>query len=215
MTENTEIERSALPQAEQQAEKAEVTDTTPQASQQDSFIPVKFNKEIRNLSFEEAGVLAQKGLKYEAIEKDYSALKELAGKENKSVPELIADLTRQYNETKKASLTEKCGGDAALAEHIMCLENGVSPDNGFAELKEAFPKIDSLDSLPESVVKNSELRGTLLLDEYLRYLFAEEKSAKAQAELQKNIQKASTGSLANQTGASSPETEEFLKGLWK
>lgn len=215
MTENTEIERSALPEAEQQTEKAEGTDTNPTPSDEESFIPIKFNKEIKNISFKEAGILAQKGLKFEAIEKDYTALKELAAKESKSVPELIAGLTRQYNETKKASLTEKCGGDTELAEHIISLENGISHDNGFAELKEAFPKIATPQQLPESVLRNCELKGTLLLDEYLRYLLAEEMSAKAQAEQQKNVQKASTGSLANQFGGSSPEAEEFIKGLWK
>lgn len=213
MTEN-ENKDTALPQAEENTvEEAEAT--TPEASENNTFIPVKFNKEIRNLSIDEASVLAQKGLKYESIEKDYNALKELANEDKMSVPIFLLDLARRRNEDKKASLTEKCGGDTELAEHILSLESKVSPDNGFAELKESFPEIVSADNLPPQVLENAELKGTLLLDEYLRYLLAEERSAKAAALKQKTAEKASTGSLMNRKGAHNPETEEFLKGLWK
>lgn len=213
MTEE-KINATALPQAEENTvEEAEAT--TPETSENNTFIPVKFNKEIRNLSIDEASVLAQKGLKYESIEKDYNALKELANEDKMSVPVFLSDLARRRTEEKKATLTEKCGGDEALAEHILKLEACADRDNGFAELKENFPHFESADSLPPQVLENSRLKGTLLLDEYLRYLLAEEKIAKAAALKQKTAEKASTGSLTNRKGVHSPETEEFLKGLWK
>lgn len=214
MTEN-EIKDTALPQADENKTETEKTDTTPQDSKNEIFIPVKFNKEIRNLNVNEAGILAQKGLKYETIEKDYNALKELANEDNKSVPAFLAELTRLRAEDKKTSLKEKCSGDSELANHILNLEGKILTDNGFAELRESFPEIESTESLPPEVLQKAELKGTLLLDEYLRYLLSEKKAAEAAALKQKTAEKASTGSLMNQNTGSDPETEEFLRGLWK
>ena len=117
------------------------TDTTPK-SEEPIKIPIKFNKETRNLTLEEATTLAQKGLKFESIEKEYNLLKQLALRENKSIPLYIAELDRRYNEEKKQSLTEKCGGNEEIAEHILSLENEKKAGDGFDELTSAFPEIN-------------------------------------------------------------------------
>jgi len=178
------------------------------------LVPVKFNKETRNLTLEEAAELAQKGLKFEMIEKDYKALKELAQEQGQSVPKFLETIRENFLNHKKTELTEKCGGNTEIAEHILALEKNNSPDNGFAELKEYFPEIKTPSDLPEKVLNSAALKGTLLLDEYLRYLLNEEKVKKESLALQKQMDKSSTGSLSNRSGAQSPETEEFLKGLW-
>ena len=209
-----EIKTEALPQAEEI--KGEENLAKPEAEPPaDIFIPVKFNKEMRNLKLEEAAGLAQKGLKYEAIEKDYALLRELAAKDQKSVPEFLNSLFEGITTKKLAAMEEKCGGDRALAQHILELEEKTVRDSGFEELKEYFPEIQATHNLPESVVEASKLKGTLLLDEYLRYLLAQNRESKAALLTQRNAEKASTGSLMNRKGANSPETEEFLKGLWK
>ncbi len=177
-------------------------------------VPIKFNKETRNISLEEASLLAQKGLKFEAIEKEYNSLKALASKENKSVPKFIEELIEGKKEKEKAELLEKCGGDEKIAERILKSEGKGKNDNGFSELSESFPEIKSLEDLPEEVIEKAQLNGTFLLDEYLRYLLAQDKKVKAVNKKVKAAQKASTGSLASQKGATNPETEEFLKGLW-
>ena len=58
-------------------------------------IPVKFNKQIKNLTPEEATVLAQKGLKFDSIAEDYARLKELASQSGKSVPEFLQHLKEE------------------------------------------------------------------------------------------------------------------------
>ena len=191
-----------------------LTDTTPK-SEEPIKIPIKFNKETRNLSLEEATTLAQKGLKFESIEKEYNLLKQLALRENKSIPLYIAELDRRYNEEKKQSLTEKCGGNEEIAEHILSLENEKKAGDGFDELASAFPEIKSKENLPREVLHNAELKGTLLLDEYLRYLLSQKRNAQTVARKQREGEKSSTGSLINRRDSQTSETEEFLKGLWK
>lgn len=191
-----------------------LTDTTPK-SDEPIKIPIKFNKETRNLTLEEATTLAQKGLKFESIEKEYNLLKQLALRENKSIPLYIAELDRRYNEEKKQSLTEKCGGNEEIAEHILSLENEKKAGDGFDELTSAFPEIKSKENLPREVLDNAELKGTLLLDEYLRYLLSQKRNAQTVARKQREGEKSSTGSLINRRDSQTSETEEFLKGLWK
>ena len=190
------------------------TDTTPK-NDEPIKIPIKFNKETRDLTLEEATTLAQKGLKFESIEKEYNLLKQLALRENKSIPLYIAELDRRYNEEKKQSLTEKCGGNEEIAEHILSLENEKKAGDGFDELVSAFPEIKSKENLPQEVLDNAELKGTLLLDEYLRYLLSQKRNAQTVARKQREGEKSSTGSLINRRDSQTSETEEFLKGLWK
>lgn len=191
-----------------------LTGTTPK-NDEPIKIPIKFNKETRNLTLEEATTLAQKGLKFESIEKEYNLLKQLALRENKSIPLYIAELDRRYNEEKKQSLTEKCGGNEEIAEHILSLENEKKAGDGFDELTSAFPEIKSKKNLPREVLDNAELKGTLLLDEYLRYLLSQKRNAQTVARKQREGEKSSTGSLINRRDSQTSETEEFLKGLWK
>lgn len=179
-------------------------------------IPIKYNKEIKELDLETAISLAQKGMKYEAIINDYSAIKDLALLDNLSVPLFIENLKQKRLAEKRNDLTERCGGDKALAEHILELE-GFKKDNirGFDELSGLFPQFKAIEDIPSSVLARAELKGTLLLDEYLRYRLENELSIK---ELLKNRKKAENMSLGSQQSYQSslnPEAEEFLKGLWK
>lgn len=191
------------------------SENQPKFEEKQITVPIKFNKEIKELTLEEAASLAQKGLKFEAIEKDFTVLRELASGENKSVPSFISEIKNRYTETKKQDLIAQCGGNEKLAEKILKLENPKSENIDFKELTEAFPEIKTADDLPTSVLNNIQLKGTNPLDEYLRFLLSETKKAKATEKKQKENETASTGSLANLKGNLNPETEEFLRGLWK
>ena len=116
---------------------------------------------------------------------------------------------------RKKELTEKCGGNEEIADYVIKLENGTKNDMGFNELKKEFPQIGDISDLPEEVIENSELKGTMLLDEYLRYLHNENKKAADAAVLQQNIAESSVGSQTDCKGGTDPETAEFLKGLWR
>ena len=86
---------------------------------------------------------------------------------------------------------------------------------GFKELNKYFPDIKEPSDLPETVVENAAMKGTMLLDEYLRYrLEAKRAAARASAERQ-NAEKSGIGPQTDRGAAVNPETAEFLKGLWR
>lgn len=190
-------------------------DTTPMENE--VTIPIKFNKEIKNITAEEAANLAQKGMKYDLISKDYEALKDLSRKSGKSVSEFIEHLKTEGFTERVKELTEKCGGDEALAQHIAELESSSQngAQNGFEELREFFPEIKSPEDLPLEIRDAAKLKGTLLLDEYLRYMLKERQNEVNAAESKKQNINASIGSQLNRKGKVTPEVSEFLRGLWK
>ena len=212
--ENVGLENAAQPEAAEKEETSAAEETTPSTGKE-VFVPVKFNKEIKNLGLEDAARLAQMGLKFEAIADDYEALKNIAAKAGHSVSEYIAELSRQNDENRRQELTEECGGNEKMADYVMQLEKSGEESDDFAELTAEFPKIKSISDLPDSVVQKSELRGTKLLDEYLRYRLTEEREAASAALKQKNAENLSLGSLTDRKGGINPETADFLKGLWR
>ena len=161
--ENVGLENAAQPEAAEKEETSAAPDTTPEA-EKEVFVPVKFNKEIKNLGLEDAARLAQMGLKFEAIADDYEALKNIAAKAGHSVSEYIAALKKQNEEVRLQELTDKCGGNGEMASYVMQLENSGEESDGFKELSAEFPEIKSISDLPAAVVENAELRGTKLLD---------------------------------------------------
>ena len=179
------------------------------------FVPIKYNKQVLNLKLCEAQELAQKGMKFDTISKDYASLKDLAKGCGKSVGEYIAYLQNEKTANRKTELSEKCG-DEQLIEYILTIEGGNDDSlRGFDELHEYFPKINALEDLPQQVLDNAELKGTLLLDEYLRYLHRQNTAAKDSIYAQKKAAVTATGSFKNTNGNASPETAEFLRGLWQ
>lgn len=189
-------------------------DTTPECDKE-IFIPVKYNKQVMNLDIASAAALAQKGLKFDSIARDFETLKQLANEKGESVSEFIDNLKNDVYNAKKQQLAEKCGGDESLAEHILELELA-KPDEirGFEELKEKFPKFKKLENLPQCVLENAKLKGSLLLDEYLRYKLEQEIAVKDNISKQQQAKISSTGSQLTKRGNDNPETAEFLRGLW-
>lgn len=210
-----EIKLDAIEQPEAMSEENGTTQTKGEELNE-IVIPVKFNKEIKNLTIEEAAVLAQKGMKFDLISKDFDELKQISRKNGKSVAQFIEHLKNEEYSKRKEELLEKCSGDEELAEHILTLENSQKADlKGFDEIKQYFPKIKALEQLPESVLENARLKGTLLLDEYLRYRLEEKKRLGEAISLQESNSFSSLGSQQNKKAEINPETLEFLKGLWK
>ncbi len=211
--ENVRLESEALTGDSQQNDAAATSEKPSET--EEILIPIKFNKEIRKLTLDEAGALAQKGLKFEAIADDYEHLKQLALKDGKSVSAFLQALRQAQSDNRKKELAEQCGGNEEIAEYVIKLEGGEQNDPGFEELQASFPEIRSLRDLPEEVVENARLTGRLLLDEYLRYRLHNQRSVDRAAVVQKAADQSSIGSLKDRTGGSNPETEEFIKGLWK
>lgn len=215
MTDTANIEQSVLPETDQSLNEQKSEATTPKTNEEIT-LPVKYNKEIKQLDLATATALAQKGMKYDAIKEDYDLLKKLADQKNLSVPAMLQKLSEKHFVDRKSELVEKCGGNEELAEHILKLE--ATPENrsyGFEELSMMFPEIKTEENVPAEVLEKAKNRGTLLLDEYLRYRLNNEKKLKAESENQRRAENSSLGSQQNFRAALSPETEEFLKGLWK
>jgi hypothetical protein len=64
------------------------------------------------------------------------------------------------------------------------------------------------------VVEAAKMKGTLLLDEYLRYLHNQDVLMKNTIKKQRESEQSAMGSMLNMKGAENPETAEFLRGLW-
>lgn len=188
--------------------------TISQNTENEVTVPVKFNKVTQNLSIQEAANLAQKGLKFEHISEDYDRLRRLAAKKDVSVSQLLDNIEKAENQTQRQSLLEKCGGDEELVNHIVSLENKNEGDNGFQEIKSFFPDIENPEMLPQSVIDASKLRGTKLLDEYLRYQLKEKRSRAENQKSQKAAENAAVGSQHQSGAALDPVNSEFLRGIW-
>lgn len=216
MTEKNEKFKSAAPSAEEIPVNKNNQETDTQDSREIT-IPVKFNKEIRHIPASKAAELAQKGMKYDLISEEYKTLKDMSLKSGKSVKEFLEDLKVKNYNMRVDELTEKCGGDRAFAQHIANLENSceTNDNGGLTELQKYFPDFKSEDDLPEEIREAAELKGTRLLDEYLRYLLDKKLNAQQALNTSKMAEKASVGSQINRQGAISPEASQFLKGLWK
>lgn len=213
MSENIVLNDANQSKNENMSDEGLETETNEQS---ELIVPVKFNKQVLNLDLQKAQELAQKGMKFDVISKDYDELKNLAKTEGKSVREFIEALKGQRCALRESEILEKCGGDRQFAEHILQLENGKETEtNGFAELLEDFPEIKSLEDLPESVVESAKLKGTLLLDEYLRYLHKQQLAVRQSVKNQHRAEQSAMGSLLNKRGTENPEAIEFLRGLWQ
>lgn len=208
MSENICLEKT-LPEVEE----TNADCTTPQDNE--IFVPVKFNKQVLNLNLEKAQEMAQKGMKFDLISKDYEALKNLAKADGKSVGEFISEIKRQKDYNRQNEILGKCGDDSDFAQYVLNLENAQGEDiKGFAELCENFPQFKNIADLPESVVEAAEMKGTLLLDEYLRYLHNQDTIMKNSIKSQREACEAAMGSMLSKNGGENPETAEFLRGLW-
>lgn len=212
--ENADFKAEVQPETEEKAQAPERTAAVPDFAGE-IFVPVKYNKEIKKLGLEEAARLAQKGLKFEAVAADYQNLKRIAARSGKSVSEFLRALEKDCRESRRKELLEKCGGNEEMADYVLRLEKEPESDMGLEELKEQFPEIKDISDLPRSVVENAEMKGTLLLDEYLRYRHGAKRESVRAAAQRISADNASVGPQTDRRGGLNPETAEFLKGLWK
>ncbi len=208
---NDNIEKVSAPQDTEATEAPTMAENSA-----DVVIPVKYNKEVINLSIERAGELAQKGMKFEALANELELLKQLAANSGKTVMQFLNSLKAEKQNATVNSLIEKCGDDTALASEVLrVFEQNGQENADFKELQESFPEIKSMDDLPESVLENAKLCGRPLLDEYLRYRLSQEKSIKENLLSQQRGKATTAGSQLNKSRGENPEAVEFLKGLWR
>lgn len=204
-----ETNATALPQAPAASSPAGAENTD--GAGQKATVPIKFNKEIKHLTAEEAGTLAQKGLKFEMIENDFLKLKTLAGNSKMSVPEYISELEKEQAQKRKEQILSEYKGSEALARRIAELEGGGETDGGLDELREYFPTVKSLSDLPHAVVESARLKGENLLNAYLKYRIVKKRQADEERLFERDAKDASVGSL--KSGGENTD-DAFLRALW-
>lgn len=193
------------------AEKEALQDTT----SEETFIPVKFNKEVKNIPLSEATDFVQKGMKFDLISEDYKRLKNLAASGGRTVCDYITLLESQENSKRYEKLLEECGGNETAANRILELEKGNSPEYDFAELKESFPEIENKDMLPREVLQRVELSGGNILDAYLRYMLKSERERQRILNDRERAEMSSAGSQSKNEGLGlDAAANQFLKGIW-
>ncbi len=190
-------------------EAEEITPT--QGNSNSAFVEVKFNKEKKKLTLDEAATLAQKGMKFDLIAADLEKLKALSKGEGLSVSDYILRLEGERRDKRLAELSDKCGGDSQLAEKLLMLDESDRPDE-FKALKAEFPDA-SYDELPDEVKTAAELKGTGLLFEYLLYEHRQRVAAAEELSRREETAKLSLGSLSSGTSRNTADAE-FLKGVW-
>jgi hypothetical protein len=104
-----------------------------------------------------------------------------------------------------------------LADYILGLEekNSSKTDAAFIEVQRYFPNIKNIDEIPSEVFKAASVKGSNLLNEYLRYLQLAKLTLKA---FEKNNIEAKLASVGSQREAISqdfdPAKLQFIKGIW-
>ena len=216
----TQIEETVvLPDTAVSEDVTEAEATTPDGigtEKNDGKIRVKFNKEIRELSIDEASALAQKGLKYDTVSAELERLRALAVASGKNITDFITEIENQKSQAHKNALMESCSGNSELVDRIIELEGGKTADEilGLDELINEFPEIKSAEDVPKMVLEAVEIKGGNLFDAYLRYLHQQTRQAKRHLEDRNKTEQSSVGSQLGRGSTVSDANEEFIKGLW-
>ena len=217
MEENVKLEDSQqLPdcnEANLQPETETTNEEEGLRAEQEGFVEVKYNKEIKKLTLSEAATLAQKGMKLESLLPIMDKLKRLSKTAGLSVDSYISKLEGEDNELRKSELLKECGGNEKLTQHILALEEDSRLREEFEEIKAEFPEMNSLDELSEEVKSAAKLKGTGLLFEHLLYEHRLRRAAEEELSRKEQRQAQSLGSVSANVRTNAVDTE-FLKGVW-
>lgn len=220
MSQTQKISEQVLPDTPQNDGVTEQEETIP-STQSDEIseikVPVKFNKETREIPLSEATILAQKGMKYDLLSEDIKRLRSLANKNGKNISDYLSEIEESQNTAHKNALLESCGGNAEMVEHILSLENKASCQEnlGLEELLRECPEIKSSEDIPEAVLSAAKEKGGNIFDEYLRYCHKQTREAQNALLKQAEAATSSLGSQSRCADGISPVNAEFIKGLWK
>lgn len=207
MEEMIKEEASGQPNPEENTFSQGEEDTTPNTPDNNAFLEVKFNKETKRLTIEEATTLAQKGMKLDQISEELGILQSLAKEKGVGLKDFVHALKNEREKTRLELLKERYSDDTELAEIL----SGVEADE-VRELKELIPEIRE-ELIPQEVKRAAEQNGKGLLLEYLLYEFKRNKAQQNETARQEASRAQSLGSLSS-GGAENTADAEFLRGLW-
>lgn len=196
------------PEPEEKTFSQEAEATTPNAADDNAFIEVKFNKETKKISLEEAATLAQKGMKLDKISDELEILQAMSKEQGIGLKEFVLRLKNQKDVDKISALKEKYCEDSELCE----LLDGIDKAKETAEMEELKAAIPDLGEIPQEVKTAASISGKGLLFEYLLYEHRIAAAAKSEQARQETAKKASLGPIS--CGANNTADAEFIKGIW-
>lgn len=224
--------------AEETTPSADDGESTEQVAQPIT-IPVKFNKQHKELTIDEAAVYAQKGMKWDDFTPTHEKMKFLAAAANMSVEQLTDALIERQDKTLKEQLLEECGGNEDIANRLYEVEKAKQQKafdalkeqeskiqlteqeqlnkrlaNDFLELQAEIPEMATIDKVPKKVLEMAVDKDISILDAYLRYQHAEGKKTQTVKAKAETATQNSTGSMKAAPNSPSPEIDAMMKGLW-
>lgn len=245
-TEDSVGETNPAPETEAETEAtAETgTETESTAEVEEAVTPVvkvKFNKQEREYSIDEATPLVQKGLKWDSFQETHEKLKFLSTTSGLSVQDLVDKLVESNEETLYQQILDKAGNEeiakelheAKKAERQRKFDEFKTQEaerekleaeseteternrlaNEFIELKKETG-IAEFKDVPKSVLSLASKKHISLYDAYLRYERAETAKAKVVADKQAEASKASSGSLNSESQTQSTEYDDVTKAVF-
>lgn len=172
--------------------------------------------EERDYQLHELTELAKKGYNYDLISSDWERVKTMAFADGKSVGEYLSFLSENQTSARRKELIEKCV-DEELAEYILNLESSSTKNNDcfFSEVLDYFPKIKDISELPLCVVEKAKVKGSRILDEWLRYRHKKQAEMSAFRDFEKLTSDSSIGPQREFVSADYDPTKlQFIKGIW-
>lgn len=210
-------------------ENKEIISATPQAEN----FTVRFNHQDLQLTPDEAVEFAQKGLKLESLQPVINELNYLAYLRGKSPLDTIREYVDLDGKIREAQLKEEFKDDETkfndalnsyknaneLKKKEFLTESKLndfkerSLVEGFFELREKCPEIESFDEIPEEVLKNT--KNTSLLNSYLQYFHDQQmKITKNQKNYNENLL-ATAGEFRENGENTDSLLTQFIKGINK
>lgn len=229
-----------IAQEEPQEEVTEPVEDTPETEevtepvQEPQKLQLKYNKEIREVTLEEAAELAQKGLNYDKIQERLNALQtdprlsfveELARDNNMTVDQYL-DAVKQHREQQRLNELIQQNIPEEYAKEI--LENRKFREQlqskekeqqqqqkqqaEFSEFVEAFPGVKPEDVPAE--VWEAQAQGTPLKFAYMQHEYNQlQTKMKVLQQNQTNAQRAPVGSVTAHGSENVAPEDDFLKGF--
>jgi len=248
-TPSTETEADGEAQADSTGADGEASvqanpEADPESEPEPPVVRVKFNKQVREYSIEEATPYVEMGLKYESFKPTYEKLKFIATTSGLSIPDLVDKLLETNERTVYEQILEKAGGNEEIAKELheakkaerqrkyqellqqekereekeLEVERQAERErlaNEFIELKNATDgKFAEFKDVPKAVLNLAQKRNISLLDAYLRFEHEESKKREAAARKQSEAAKSSVGSLADTAETPDSAGDEFTKAFY-
>ncbi len=204
------------------------------------FLEIKYMKEMKGLTREQAKDLCEKGMHYGAL---HDKLDYIAAQKDTTVDALIDGIMQSMEDAKRAELKERFGDDDSMIEDLMTLyRNGQKEkydkvvadrksaseqaaaekekslneriSDEFIAMKKDFPELTDYASLPAQV-RQAAADGMPLPYAYLMYKHTEaQKVATAQQQAAEAAQK-SSGSLSTGTQENNSGIDDaVIAGIW-